>query len=267
MSPSSLEGRVALVSGSSRGIGAATAKCLADHGAAVIVNYLRNEAAANAVVSAIEATGGRARAIGADVRDDAQVEELVAGAIDAYGRLDIVVSNAAIPDVPTPLAALEWEQLHEKVHDELRAAYALTKASLSVMREAGHGRIVYVSSETALNPRGIGMTAHATAKAALEAFARSVALEAGAPGITVNVVSSGFVRTDASARIPEPISAHIVRSSLAGRAAQPDDVAAAIAFLVSDAAGFITAARLSVDGGYGFASSAIGQSRAMQAAP
>ncbi|WP_371483800.1 SDR family NAD(P)-dependent oxidoreductase [Kitasatospora sp. NBC_00315] len=241
----------ALVTGASRGIGAATARRLASRGYRVAVNYFSSPEAAALVVAEIEAAGGTAFAIRGDVRDPAEAAELVRLAA-ADGRLDVLVCNAAAPSfTPTPVGTLPWEDFHAKLTAELAGVYTLTQHALAVMGGQRGGRIVYVSSNVADGPPAPGMAAHGTAKAAINTFARFVAAEAGPLGVRVNVVAPGLVRTEASARLPKEFSQRIADRTPLGRIAEPDDVARAIALLVSEDAAFVTGAVLSVDGGFG----------------
>ncbi|AEW98842.1 SDR family oxidoreductase [Streptantibioticus cattleyicolor] len=241
----------ALVTGGSRGIGAATARHLAARGYRVAVNYFSNRAAADQVVKEITADGGSAFAVRGDVRDDDEAAELVRRAAEG-GRLDVLVCNAAAAHfTPTPLRDLPWEDFRGKVTDELAAVYPLTQHALAVMSGQGYGQIVYVSSLLAEGPSAPGMIAHGTAKAALNTFAQFVACEAGPLGVNVNVVSPGYVRTEASAGIPAEVQRRIAERTPLGRVAEPDDVARAIGLLVGSDAGFVTGTVLRVDGGAG----------------
>ncbi|MFE1194122.1 SDR family oxidoreductase [Streptomyces olivaceoviridis] len=240
----------ALVTGGSRGIGAATSRELAARGYRVAVNYFSNREAADQVVKRIEADGGEAFAVRADVYDPRQAAELLErSAVD--GRLDVLVCNAGARFTPTPLPSLSWDDFHAKVTNELASVYTLTQRALAVMGARGGGRIVYVSSAVAEGPPAVGMAAHGTAKAALNTFARFVAYEAGPLGINVNVVAPGFVRTEASAGLPVEFQQRLVEHTPLGRVAEPEDVARAIAMLVGAEAGFITGSVVTVDGGHG----------------
>ncbi|MET9010223.1 SDR family oxidoreductase [Streptomyces olivaceoviridis] len=240
----------ALVTGGSRGIGAATSRELAARGYRVAVNYFSNREAADQVVKRIEADGGEAFAVRADVYDPRQAAELLEhSAVD--GRLDVLVCNAGARFTPTPLPSLSWDDFHAKVTNELASVYTLTQRALAVMGAKGGGRIVYVSSAVAEGPPAVGMAAHGTAKAALNTFARFVAYEAGPLGINVNVVAPGFVRTEASAGLPVEFQQRLVEHTPLGRVAEPEDVARAIAMLVGAEAGFITGSVVTVDGGHG----------------
>jgi len=245
-----LAGRVALVTGGGRGIGAATARELAARGAAVVVNYLSNADAANAVVKQIEADGGRALAVGGDVCSTDDIASLVDATVAQYGRVDIVVASAAIPFAPAPLADLTWGDFAAKTEKELSAAFHLTKAVMPHLQSQGYGRLIYVSSEAAVNANGPGMAAHSTAKAALDAFARCVAVELSGNGVTVNVVSPGLVKTDATNWLPPEFFEQQAAGTLLRRVAEPEDLASVIAFIASDDSRYMTGERITVDGGF-----------------
>ncbi|GAA0368687.1 3-oxoacyl-[acyl-carrier-protein] reductase [Microbispora corallina] len=241
-------GKVALVTGASRGIGAATARELGGRGYHVIADYRRDEAAALAVVADVEAAGGTARAVRADVCDPGEVAALVA----ACERVDVLVCNANIQPPFAALADLSWEDFAGKVTRELAAVFHVTKAVLEVMRGQGGGRIVYVSSISA-DAVGPGTIAHSTAKAALEMFAQHVTAEAGPHGIGVAVVAPGAVRTDATAGLMSPeFEARWGRRSVLGRMLEPEDVATVIASVADGGFHAVSGARITVDGGQRF---------------
>ncbi|WP_425826960.1 SDR family oxidoreductase [Streptomyces fractus] len=243
----------ALVTGAGRGIGAATARELAARGYRVAVNYHSNREAADQVVKAIEVEGGEAVALQADVFDPAQAEDLLRAAAPD-GRLDVLVCNAGARFTPTPVRDLAWEDFRQKVTDELAAVYTFTQRALETMGARGQGRIVYVSSAVAGGPTSPGMAAHGTSKSALNTFARFAAYEAGPLGIRINVVAPGFVRTEASAHVPQQAQQRLAdMTPLGQRVAEPEDVARAIAALVGEETGFVTGAVLPVDGGRGLA--------------
>ncbi|MFF5635854.1 SDR family oxidoreductase [Streptomyces sp. NPDC012825] len=239
----------ALVTGGSRGIGAATSQRLAAAGYRVAVNYYSNRGAADDVVAKIEADGGSAFAVQGDVRDTTQAARLIRQAAPD-GRLGALVCNAAAATfVPTPVGSLSWPDFHAKVTDELAGVYTLSQHALSLMAEQRHGSIVFVSSTVADGPPSPGMAAHGTAKAALNTFARFLACEAGPVGVRVNVVAPGFVRTDASAHMPQALQQQLADRAPLRRVAEADDVARAIAMLVGEDARFVTGAVVPVDGG------------------
>lgn len=187
-------GRVALVTGAGSGIGAATARLLAARGMRVVVNYLRSSKSAEEVVAGIEAAGGQAMAVQADVREAAAVGSMVEQVQAAWGGVDVLVHNALIPYAVKPFQDMTWEELGGKLDAEMHAAFLVTKAVLPAMTEQGWGRIIYLGTGLSRRPRE-GMIALGTAKAALEQFARYVAQELGPQGITVNVVAPGPVES------------------------------------------------------------------------
>ncbi|WP_329233796.1 SDR family NAD(P)-dependent oxidoreductase [Streptomyces canus] len=242
----------ALVTGGSRGIGAATSRALAARGYRVAVNYFSHREAADQVVKVIKADGGEAFAVQADVYDPVQATELLERSA-ADGRLDVLVCNAGARFTPTSVQALAWDDFKTKVTDELASVYTLTQRALELMGAQGQGRIVYVSSAVADGPPAPGMAAHGTAKAAVNTFARFVAHEAGPLGVNVNVVAPGYVRTESSARMPQEIQRRLAENTPLGRVAEPEDVARAIVMLLGEEAAFVTGEVLTVDGGYGLA--------------
>lgn len=243
-------GRVALVTGASSGIGAATARELAGRGMAVVVNYLRSAAAAEQVVADIEAAGGRAMAVQADVRDPAAVQAMIERVRAAWGGVDVLVHNALTPYAVKSFHDMSWEELGGKLDDELRAAFAVTKAVLPAMTESGHGRIIYLGTGLSRRPRE-GMIALGTAKAALTQFARYLAQELGPQGITVNVVEPGPVAETRMAAdvFDEELTRRQVAATPLGRLARPADVARTVAFYADEHNAFMTGTTAAVNGG------------------
>ncbi|MCY0869567.1 MAG: SDR family oxidoreductase [Firmicutes bacterium] len=243
-----MQGRVALVTGGSRGIGAATCKLLGARGAKVAVNFARDQASADAVVAKLRKLGAEAFAVRADVRDDEQVRAMVDAVSQRHGPIDILVSNAGMSFAVKPIAQMQWSEFAQKLNDELKAAFILTQAVTPAMMERRYGRIVYVASGLARRP-GANMAAHGSAKAALAQFARYVAAEYGPHGILANVISPGLVRTDATRHQPQENMERVARLTPLGRVADPEDVAHAIALLAGDDCRFITGAYIPVNGG------------------
>ncbi|HVW44901.1 MAG TPA: SDR family oxidoreductase [Amycolatopsis sp.] len=241
---------VALVTGASRGIGASVARALARRRYHVVVNYRTDRHSARQVAADIEAFGGSADVAGADVRKADDVAALVGDVVARHGRIDALVCNANVPPPFGSVETMPWPDFRDKVAGELAAAFHLTQRVLPVMREHQAGRIVYLSSLSSEVTRP-GAIAHASAKAALDAFARHVAAEAGRHGIGVNVIAPGAVRTDATAATltGEQAAVRAARSVL-GRVLEPDDVAAVIAAVVDTELAALSGVRIPVDAGY-----------------
>ncbi|MCW2933892.1 MAG: putative short-chain dehydrogenase [Actinomycetia bacterium] len=195
-------GKVTLITGASRGIGAAVARLLASRGMPVVVNYRSSLGEADDVVASITSAGGRAMAVQADVRDEPAVLAMVEQVRAAMGEVEVLVHNARIPYAIKSFDEISWDELGGKVDQEMRAAFVMTKAVVPGMTARGYGRIVYLSTVLSRRPRA-GMIALGTSKAALSQFARYVAQEMGPRGITVNVVAPGPVdQTDNHRRCP-----------------------------------------------------------------
>lgn len=242
-------GKVALVTGASSGIGAATARLLAARGMRVVVNYLHSGPAAEGVVAGIEAAGGQAMAVQADVREAAAARRMIAQVQAAWGGIDVLVHNALTPFVIKPFQEMTWEELGGKLDDEMRAAFAVTKAVLPAMTEQRWGRIIYLGTGLSRWPRE-GMIALGTAKAALAQFARYLAQELGPRGITVNVVEPGPVDdTRMAAVFDEEQKRRMVAATPLGRLALPGDVAHVVAFYASEDNAFMTGTTAAVNGG------------------
>ncbi len=242
-----LEGRVALVTGASRGIGRAIAVELARAGAEVAVNYAASEEAAREVASQIEALGRKAYLVRFDVADPEAVLRGVREVEEALGRIDILVNNAGITRDGL-LARMKEEDWERVLSVNLKGAFLVTRAVLPGMMKRRYGRIINVSSVVAFsgNP---GQTNYAASKAGLVGFSRSLALEVARRGITVNVVAPGFIETDMTAALPEKAREALLSRVPMGRAGTPEEVAHAVVFLASDRASYITGTVLHVNGG------------------
>ena len=241
--------RVALITGASRGVGAATARVLAERGFRVVVNYRASAAEAEEVVATIAAAGGEAVAIKADVTVPDDVTAMVDEIDRRWGATDVLVHNALTPFAITSFAELSWEQLGGKLDRELRAAFLTTKAVVPGMVSGGHGRLIYLSTGLSRHARA-GMITLGTAKAALDQFVRYVALELAPQGITANLVAPSTVE---GTKVTEQFTAEqmhdLTAASPMRRMVRPDDVARTIAFLASEDSGFTTGHYLPVNGG------------------
>jgi 3-oxoacyl-[acyl-carrier protein] reductase len=253
-----LQGRVILVTGASRGIGAASARLLARHGGAIGVNYRSSRESADQVVQEITASGGRAVSIQGDVGDASQVEKMLEQLTEAFGPVDTLVLNADAVHQFTiaPFTDLTWEQYEDILLGETKAIFLPTKAALPSMIEHKRGCIVAIGSTLSRATR-MGMAGHSSGKAAVDALVRSLASELGQHGIRVNVVSPGLVITEGSSPFwggppqpgqPNPVEM-IQRITPLGRVAEADDIAGAVLMMVSDAARFVTGTFLPVNGG------------------
>ena len=242
-----MEGRVALVTGASRGIGRAIALKLAALGARVTVNYRSGEAAADEVVATITSAGGEARAFRADVSDEEAATSLVKGVVATYGQLDILVNNAGITR-DNIMARMKADDFDAVLATNLRSCWLMCRAALRVMMRARYGRIVNISSVTALMGNA-GQSNYAASKAGIIGMSKSLAREIASRGITVNVVAPGFIATDMTAELSEDLLETARAHIPLGRMGQPSEVAAAVAFLASDEAKYITGQTLNVDGG------------------
>ena len=242
-----LEGKTALVTGASRGIGRAIALELARQGADVAVNYARSAEAASQVVTEIEALGRRAVALPADVGDFAQAAALIEATVNALGRLDILVNNAGIVR-DTLLLRMQEADWDEVLRVNLKGAFNTSKAAARLMARQRAGRIINVSSISGLMGQ-VGQANYSASKAGLIGLSKSMAREFAGRGITVNVVAPGFVSTDMTAALDEVLREQMLTLIPLGRFGAVEDVAGAVAFLASDAAAYITGVVLPVDGG------------------
>ncbi len=243
-----LQGKVALVTGASRGIGAAIARELADHDAAVVINYLKSKDTAEELKNSITVTGGKAITVQADVRDRGAVDKMIATAEMELGKIDILVNNANIDFPMQSFTELAWPDIEAKLTGEIGAMVHCCQAVIPGMMENKYGKIVLVSSSLSREP-GYGFAAHCAAKAAMDSLARTMALELGPAGIYVNVVGPGLTKTDATTGLPAEVFTHTAEHTPLLRVAEPEDVASVIMFLASDMSDYLTGQYIPVNGG------------------
>jgi 3-oxoacyl-[acyl-carrier protein] reductase len=251
IAPLSLENRVAIVTGASRGIGRAVALELARRGAAVVINYQRSAEGADGVVREIQSEGGRATPFQADVSSFQRAQDLVRFAVDTLGNLDILVNNAGITRdmVIMMMPEEDWDAV---IATNLKSAFNCSKAAVKHMMRKRYGRIINMASVAGVmgNP---GQTNYSASKAGQIGFTKALAREVASRNITVNAVAPGFVDTDIlTAMQPETLEAALKLVPLA-RLVKPEEVAYAVAFLASEQAGMITGQTLGVDGGMAMA--------------
>ena len=242
-----LDGRVALVTGGSRGIGRACCEALGAQGATVVVNYVKGEAAAREVATSIAAKGGKSDVAGFDVCDSKAVDTAIEGIIKGHGKLDILIANAGI-SIDGLLLRLKDDDLDKLWASNVRGAIACARAGSRSMMRGRWGRIIFMSSVVA-EMGNAGQTAYAATKAALIGAAKSIAREYGSRNVTANVVAHGFIDTDMTAGMTPEHMEELVKLVPLGRTGRPPDVAAACAYLASEEAGYVTGQVLRVNGG------------------
>ena len=242
-----LDGRVALVTGGSRGIGRAIAIELASRGASVAVNFQSNEAAAASVVATILQAGGDAHAFAGDVSKPTEAAALVKATVEHFGGLDILVNNAGITrdGLLMRMSENDWDAVQ---NTNLRGTFLVTKAALRPMLRERSGRIINIASVVGVMGNA-GQANYAAAKAGVIGFTRAVAREVASRGITVNAVAPGFIATDITAGMTDVQIAAVMGQVPLGRIAKPEDVSPLVAFLAGDGASYITGQCIQVDGG------------------
>ncbi|HEY1269566.1 MAG TPA: SDR family oxidoreductase [Candidatus Binatia bacterium] len=244
----SLEGKVVLITGASRGIGAAAAKRLAQSGASVVINYLKSRDEALEVLKAVENHHSSGMVWQADVTDRDQVERMAKAIGENFGAVDILVNNAFFPFEIAPLLQLSWKGLEEALTKELAALHHCVQVFVPGMIEKKHGKIIIVSTRLAQQPLP-RMGAYASAKAALEVMANTLAIELGPSGVAVNVVTPAFTLTEASTVMPEGFKEKVRMSRPLQKHLYPEDIAGTIAFLASDESAMLTGSHILITGG------------------
>jgi 3-oxoacyl-[acyl-carrier protein] reductase len=243
-----LSGKVALVTGASRGLGAAIAVSLGAGGARVAVNYFGSPQKAERVVAQVQHAGGTAAAFRADVRDEDEVNRLVAQVREQFGPIDILVINATGPQPFIRIEDLTWRACLDQLEFFVKSPVLLVKAVVGPMKERRYGRIINLGSE--VFERGVPeFSNYVSAKGAQLGLTRSWALELAPWGITVNLVAPGWIPTERHVNDPQEMKDAYAAAVPLKHMGQPEDVGAAVAFLASDAAKFITGQKLSVNGG------------------
>ena len=242
-----LQGKVALVTGASRGIGKAIAIELGKRGAKVVVNYAKSADGANEAVAAIQSAGGEAVALQADVSELKSATDLVKATIEKFGRLDILVNNAGTTRDMLIMMMPEddWDFV---IKTNLKSAYNCSKIALKTMTRQRSGRIINISSVSGVAGNG-GQTNYSASKAGLIGFTKALAREVASSNITVNAIAPVFTPTDLTSAIPDNMKDESKKAIPLGRWGTPEEIAYAVAFFASDEAAYITGQTLNVDGG------------------
>jgi len=237
--------RVAVVTGSTQGIGLAIAKRLAKEGVKVVVTS-RNIEKVNKAVAEINGDGGEAIGLKCDVTNREEVKALGVKVIEKYGSIDILVNNAGITK-DSSFKKMTDEQWDEVLNSDLKSVFIVTQELSKYMESKGYGRILNLSSVVGLSGN-FGQSNYSAAKAGIIGFTKTLSMELGKKGITVNAIAPGFIETAMTQEIPEKIRTEIIAGIPVGRTGKPEDIAAAVAFLASEEAGFISGVTLSVNG-------------------
>jgi len=242
-----LSGKVALITGSARGIGRAIAERFCAEGATIVVNDVGSDAGARETLAALEAAGGRGTVEMFDVSDAAQVDAGVKRIVEAHGKIDVLVNNAGITR-DNLLMRMSEEEFDAVLRVNLKGTYLLTKAVTRPMMKQRSGRVVNISSGVGMMGNA-GQSNYAAAKAGIVGFTKSTARELAARNITVNAIAPGFIRTAMTAALPEAVQQQFLAQIPLGRFAEPQEVAELALFLASDAAAYITGQVIGINGG------------------
>ena len=244
-----LEGKIALVTGASRGIGRQIALTLAGYGATVIVNYNGSAAKAEEVVNEITANGGMAESMQCSVSDFEKSKEMIDGIVKKYGRLDILVNNAGITK-DNLIMRMSEEEFDKVIEVNLKGAFNCMKHVSRIMLKQKSGHIINMSSVSGVMGNA-GQVNYCASKAGIIGMTKSLARELGSRGITVNAIAPGFIETEMTDVLPEDVKENLLASIPLKRMGQTKDIAETVAFLASDKAAYITGQTISVDGGMG----------------
>ncbi|MFC4712480.1 3-oxoacyl-[acyl-carrier-protein] reductase [Planococcus dechangensis] len=244
---SKLTGKTAIITGASRGIGAAIARCFAEQGANIVVNYSGSQEKAEAVVREIEQTGGKAIAVKANVADAAEVKAMIDAAMEQFGSIDILVNNAGITrdNLMMRMKEDEWDDV---INTNLKGVFLCTKAVTRQMMKQRHGRIVNIASIVGVMGNA-GQANYVAAKAGVIGLTKTTARELASRGITANAVAPGFITTDMTEKLGEDVQKSMLSQIPLARFGAPEDVANAALFLASDEASYVTGQTLNLDGG------------------
>jgi 3-oxoacyl-[acyl-carrier protein] reductase len=242
-----LGGKVAIVTGASRGIGRAAAIMLAEAGAKVVINYAGNLTAAKEVEAIVAQKGGQSLVVKADVKNASDVEELIKATMDTFGRIDILVNNAGITR-DNLLMRMKEEEWDAVLDTNLKGIYYTTKAASRIMMKQKSGKIINITSVVGLMGNA-GQSNYAAAKAGVIGFTKSMAKELASRNITVNAIAPGFIVTDMTEGLKDEVKDDLLSKIPLARLGKSEEVGAAVLFFASDAADYITGQTLSVDGG------------------
>lgn len=242
-----IEGKIALITGASRGIGRAIALKLASEGAKVVINYAGSENAANEVKEAVKDMGGEAIVLGADISNSESAENLVNKTVEKFGGLDILVNNAGITRDGL-LARMKDEDFDAVINTNLKGVFYTTRAAAKIMMKARKGRIINMASVVGIMGNA-GQANYSAAKAGVIGFTKTVAKELAGRSITANAIAPGFIETDMTAVLSDKVKEAMIDSIPLKRGGTPEDVANVVLFLASDMASYITGQVINVDGG------------------
>ncbi|HWU35668.1 MAG TPA: 3-oxoacyl-ACP reductase FabG [Methylovorus sp.] len=241
-----LENQIALVTGASRGIGAAIAQALGRQGA-IVIGTATSEAGADQITQALQAAGIKGQGMALDVNNTEQIDALIAKVADSYGDIGILVNNAGITR-DTLLMRMKEDDWNAVISTNLSSVYRLSQAVMRPMMKARQGRIISISSIVG-HTGNAGQVNYAAAKAGVSGFTKSLAAELGSRGVTVNCVAPGFIDTDMTRELPEKVREDLLGKIPLGKLGHVDDIAAAVVFLASPSAAYITGETLHVNGG------------------